>query len=193
MYCFSFADEVAGFFVSNNSSPILRAFLTGKRQTANINMWYTQKVATTRFILPCIENTLVDAREAVVARGLRCLAALAGLGLLPKHALPGQAMPAAPLLQHPGIGIRAGAMELCLRAAAALGPVDAQVFLHPVLRPHLRYFSVLGGMEGVFRSGILGMRSCVQRVCPYPPFYHPNILYRRHSLAVRGLHGITAL
>lgn len=121
----------------------------------------------------------------MVARGLRCLAALAGLGLLPKHGLPGQATPAAPLLQHPGIGIRAGAMELCLRAAAALGPVDAQVFLHPVLRPHLRYFSVLGGMEGVLRLGILGTFGCVLRVCPphpSPPFHHPNLLYRRHSL-----------
>lgn len=96
------------------------------------------QVATTRFILPCIENTLVDAREAVVASGLRCLAALAGLGLLPRHALPGQATPAAPLLQHPGIGVRAGAVELCVRTAEALGPLDAQVFLHPVLRPHLR-------------------------------------------------------
>lgn len=99
---------------------------------------HNDQVATTRFILPCIENTLVDAREAVVASGLRCLAALAGLGLLPRHALPGQATPAAPLLQHPGIGVRAGAVELCVRTAEALGPLDAQVFLHPVLRPHLR-------------------------------------------------------
>lgn len=147
-----------------------------------VNMRQTQKVATTRFILPCIENTLVDAREAVVARGLRCLAALARLGLLPKHALPGQATPAAPLLQHPGIGIRAGATELCLRAAAALGPVDAQVFLHPVLRPHLRYFSVLDSMEGVFRLGILGTCLCTTCVPLSPPLYHPNLLlYRRRN------------
>ncbi|CAN0486053.1 unnamed protein product, partial [Ectocarpus sp. 12 AP-2014] len=102
------------------------------------------EVATTRFILPCIENTLVDAREAVIASGLRCLAALAGLGLLPRHALPSQATPAAPLLQHPGLGVRAGAVELIARVAEALGVLDTQVFLYPVLRPHLRY-SLPGG------------------------------------------------
>lgn len=97
-----------------------------------------KKAATTRFILPCIENTLVDAREAVVARGLRCLASLAGLGLLPRYALPGQVKAAAPLLQHPGLGVRTSAVELCVRAAEALGSLDTQVFLHPVLRPHFR-------------------------------------------------------
>ncbi|CAM9232680.1 unnamed protein product [Pylaiella littoralis] len=102
------------------------------------------EVATARFILPCIENTLVDAREAVIASGLRCLAALAGLGLLPRHALPAQATPAAPLLQHPGLGVRAGAVQLIVRVAEALGPLDAQVFLHPVLRPHLRH-ALAGG------------------------------------------------
>ncbi len=109
-----------------------------KKKKTNKTKNENKQVATSRFILPCIENTLVDAREAVVASGLRCLAALAGLGLLPRHALPAQAKPAAPLLQHPGLGVRAGAVALIVRAAEALGPLDAQVFLHPVLRPHLR-------------------------------------------------------
>lgn len=110
--------------------------LTSSQPTPSLR---TTKVATTRFILPCIENTLVDAREAVIASGLRCLAALAGLGLLPRHALPSQATPAAPLLQHPGLGVRAGAAELIVRVAEALGALDTQVFLYPVLIPHLRW------------------------------------------------------
>lgn len=126
----------------------------------------TQKVATTRFILPCIENTLVDAREAVVARGLRCLASLAGLGLLPRYALPAQAKSAAPLLQHPGIAVRAGAVELCVRAAEALGPLDTQVFLHPVLRPHLRYVRYDGEL---IRSPHLSFLSSVSRYIAASP------------------------
>eukprot|EP00903_Cladosiphon_okamuranus_P008555 g8210.t1 len=111
------------------------------------------EVATARFILPCIENTLVDAREAVVASGLKCLAALAALGLLPRHALPAQAAPAAPLLQHPGLGVRAGAVELIVRVAEALGPLDTQVFLYPVLRPHLRYALAGALIEARRRAG----------------------------------------
>lgn len=122
-------------------------------------------MATARFILPCIENTLVDAREAVVASGLRCLAALAGLGLLPRHSLPAQAAPAAPLLQHPGLGVRAGAVELIVRVAEALGPLDTRVFLHPVLRPHLRSVHERGGgrqeAEEGMRGRLVGSRAVV--------------------------------
>ncbi|CAN0153254.1 unnamed protein product, partial [Ectocarpus sp. 13 AM-2016] len=41
-------------------------------------------------------------------------------------------------------GVRAGAVELIVRVADALGALDTQVFLNPVLRPHLRY-SLPGG------------------------------------------------
>ncbi|CAN0451688.1 unnamed protein product, partial [Discosporangium mesarthrocarpum] len=96
------------------------------------------KVATARFILPCVENALADSEEAVIASGLRCLSSLVKLGLLPRSSLAGQVGAAAPLLHHPGTGVRQGALELCLAVANALGPLDVQVFLCPVLRPHLR-------------------------------------------------------
>ncbi|CAM9859569.1 unnamed protein product, partial [Choristocarpus tenellus] len=119
------------------------------------------QVATARFILPCVENTLADSEEAVVSSGLRCLSSLVRLGLIPRHALHGQARSATPLLHHPGLWVRLGTASLCLAVARALGPLDVHVFLHPILRPHLRYS--LAGSELEEDTLFDALRSPVKR------------------------------
>ncbi|CAM9918451.1 unnamed protein product, partial [Phaeothamnion confervicola] len=100
---------------------------------------FVGKVATARFILPCVENALVDVEETIIAAALHCLAALVSLALIPSHRLLPYLRDASPLLCHPGLAVRSAAVALAAAAAAALPAVDTWVVLLPLLRPYLRY------------------------------------------------------
>jgi hypothetical protein len=65
-----------------------------------------KQVATVKFILPCVENALVDSEEAVISGAVRCLATLTQLHLLTGHTLLEQIAATATLLQHPSLAIR---------------------------------------------------------------------------------------
>jgi hypothetical protein len=66
----------------------------------------SKQVATVKFILPCVENALVDSEESVISGAVRCLATLTQLHLLTGHTLLEQIAATATLLQHPSLGIR---------------------------------------------------------------------------------------
>ncbi len=97
-------------------------------------------IATAEFILPCIENALVDSEEFVTCKAVLCLETLLKLGLLSRHyildLLPGSIVP---LLVHPGMWPREATINLVASVAVFLGPLDASIFLLPILTPYLRY------------------------------------------------------
>ena len=94
---------------------------------------------TSECILPFLENALVDQEERVVAQSARCITTLVQLQLLSRLMTVDAVERAAPLLLHPRPTIRKAALSLVEAAAAALGPIDATVFLLPLLRPALAY------------------------------------------------------
>ncbi len=101
---------------------------------------YVGHIATAEFILPCIENALVDSEEFVTCKAVLCLETLLKLGLLSRHyildLLPG---PILPLLAHPGVWPREATVGLVVSVSAFLGPLDSSIFLLPILTPYLRY------------------------------------------------------
>lgn len=56
---------------------------------------------TTEYILPCIENALVDVEERVVVRAVQCLTTLVQLGLLSSCFVVDTVKNVVPLLLHP--------------------------------------------------------------------------------------------
>ena len=94
---------------------------------------------TSECILPFLENALVDQEERVVAQSARCITTLVQLQLLSRLMTVDAVERAAPLLLHPRPTIRQAALSLVEAAADALGPIDATVFLLPLLRPALAY------------------------------------------------------
>ncbi len=97
-------------------------------------------IATAEFILPCIENALVDSEEFVTCKAVLCLETLLKLGLLSRHyildLLPGSIVP---LLVHSGVWPREATINLVVSVAVFLGPLDASIFLLPILTPYLCY------------------------------------------------------
>ncbi len=97
-------------------------------------------IATAEFILPCVENALVDSEEFVTCKAVLCLETLLKLGLLSRYyvldLLPGSIIP---LLAHPGVWPREATVGLVVSVAAFLGSLDASIFLLPILNPYLRY------------------------------------------------------
>jgi phosphoinositide-3-kinase regulatory subunit 4 len=108
---------------------------------------FVGEVATAEFILPCIENALNDGEEVVVWKALRSLESLVRLRLLSKHSLLELLPSALPILSHPGLWPRESALALVSASIHHLGPLDATVFLLPLLSPYLRYSLDVSGAE----------------------------------------------
>jgi phosphoinositide-3-kinase regulatory subunit 4 len=94
---------------------------------------------STECILPCIENALADVEERVVARAIQCLTTLLQMGLLSKFVIVDIVTFVTPLLLHPLAAIRNAALQFCVAATSSLGQLDSLVFIHPKLKPVLRY------------------------------------------------------
>lgn len=100
------------------------------------------RVSLELYILPCIEQALVDVEELVIARALKCLGTLCELGLFQRHGLIEKAKNTSPLLFHPNESIRQHSIALIAAVSNQLGPVDVHAFLIPILRPYLNYDSI---------------------------------------------------
>ncbi|OQR91864.1 phosphoinositide 3-kinase regulatory subunit [Achlya hypogyna] len=95
-------------------------------------------VSVELYILPCIEQALIDVQELVIARALLCLANVCALGMFQRPALLEKAKLTAPLLLHPGWWVRGAILKLMAAIAKEVDVVDRNVFLLPLLHPYLR-------------------------------------------------------
>ncbi|OQS04052.1 phosphoinositide 3-kinase regulatory subunit [Thraustotheca clavata] len=95
-------------------------------------------VSVELYILPCIEQALIDVQEIVIARALLCLANLCSLDMFQRPALLEKAKLTAPLLLHPGWWVRGAILKLVAAIAKEMDIVDRNVFLLPILHPYLR-------------------------------------------------------
>lgn len=90
------------------------------------------------YVLPLMVQALSDEEEFIVGKALNALTDLSNAGLLGKTRLIETVDSAMPLLYHPNIWIRYGAISLAASAAKSLQPVDVRCFLFPLLKPFVR-------------------------------------------------------
>jgi phosphoinositide-3-kinase, regulatory subunit 4 len=80
---------------------------------------------------------IADPEEFVIEKVLNALASLTELGLFQKSSILDLARTIVKLIVHPNTWVSNGAVAFLSAAAKALGPVDTQVMLYPILRPYL--------------------------------------------------------
>ncbi|RUP49351.1 LOW QUALITY PROTEIN: hypothetical protein BC936DRAFT_142738 [Jimgerdemannia flammicorona] len=90
------------------------------------------------YILPLMRQALTDSEEFVVEKALNSLTSLAELGLFQKMKLWELAGIIAPLLCHPSIWIRYGAVAFVASAGKLLPPTDTWCIIYPLIRPFLK-------------------------------------------------------
>ncbi|RCH97242.1 Serine/threonine-protein kinase, partial [Rhizopus stolonifer] len=90
------------------------------------------------YILPLMIQALTDAEEFVVEKVLNSLTSLADLGLFPKMKLWELVGVIWPLICHPNVWIRYGAIGFISSSAKNLPKTDLWCIIYPMLRPFLR-------------------------------------------------------
>ena len=80
---------------------------------------------------------VIDPEEFVIEKVLNALASLTELGLFQKSSIVDLAKIIVKLIVHPNGWVSNAAVGFLSAAAKALGPVDTQVMLYPILRPYL--------------------------------------------------------
>ncbi|KAF9586481.1 Serine/threonine-protein kinase [Lunasporangiospora selenospora] len=90
------------------------------------------------YILPLMVQALTDSEEFVVEKVLKSLASLCDLGLFQKPAIWDLVSVVAPLLCHPSLWIRYGAIGFIASTAQRLPTADVWCMIYPVIRPFLR-------------------------------------------------------
>lgn len=99
---------------------------------------FVGRKALQMYILPCIEQALVDVEEAVIVCAVKSLGTLCELGLFESETIIENVKKVAPLLFHPSDGIRDSVVEFICKSSQHLGIVDTYVFLRPVLQPYVQ-------------------------------------------------------
>ncbi|KAG0258767.1 Serine/threonine-protein kinase [Actinomortierella ambigua] len=90
------------------------------------------------YILPLTIQALTDSEEFVVEKVLKSLASLCDLGLFQKMAIWDLVSVVAPLLCHPSLWIRYGAIGFISSTARRLPMADIWCMIYPIIRPFLR-------------------------------------------------------
>lgn len=88
------------------------------------------------FLLPCLEQAMMDSETAVVTDAVRCVAAVCDH--LRKRSLLKAASKVAPLLQHSSTAVRSGALAFIAAAAQVLPPADVYTQLRVLLEGLLK-------------------------------------------------------
>jgi hypothetical protein len=89
------------------------------------------------FILPCIQQALLDKEEFVVDQTIAALACLCELGLFKNHTMIDLCEKCLPMLLHPNVWIRYGVIGVVDALATQLGAAQVYCFVLPLLRPFL--------------------------------------------------------
>ncbi|KAJ3330622.1 Serine/threonine-protein kinase [Blyttiomyces sp. JEL0837] len=90
------------------------------------------------YIMPLTLQALTDSEEFVVEKVLVSLTSLAELGLLQKAKLKELVSTVMPLLCHPNVWIRNGAIAFIACTAKAIPLIDVRCVLYPMIRPFLK-------------------------------------------------------
>ncbi|KAG0266360.1 Serine/threonine-protein kinase [Mortierella polycephala] len=90
------------------------------------------------YILPLMIQALTDAEEFVVEKVLKSLASLCDLGLFQKLAIWDLVSVVAPLLCHPNLWIRYGAIGFIASASQRLPVADIWCMIYPIIRPFMK-------------------------------------------------------
>ncbi|KAI9279542.1 hypothetical protein BY458DRAFT_584681 [Sporodiniella umbellata] len=90
------------------------------------------------YILPLMVQALTDSEEFVVEKVLNSLASLADLGLFPKMKLWEIVSIIWPLICHPNVWVRNGAISFVSSAIKHLPEIDVWCIVYPLIRPFLR-------------------------------------------------------
>lgn len=90
------------------------------------------------FILPCIQQALLDREENVIYQTVTALTRLCRLGLFNRRTLIDLAERCAPMLLHPSAWIRYGAIGVMEALSSKLDLADVYCFVLPQLKPFLR-------------------------------------------------------
>ena len=99
---------------------------------------YVGRHSLEAFILPCIQQALLDREENVVYQTVTALTRLCQLGLFHRRTLIDLAERCAPMLLHPSAWIRYGAIGVIDALSSKLDPADVYCFVLPQLKPFLR-------------------------------------------------------
>eukprot|EP00743_Colponemidia_sp_Colp-15_P007673 GILK01008305.1.p1 GENE.GILK01008305.1~~GILK01008305.1.p1 ORF type:complete len:1294 (-),score=251.52 GILK01008305.1:386-4267(-) len=100
---------------------------------------FVSPISLQEFILPCIEQALLDVEDLVIESALLGLASLCRLGLFNKRSGMDIVRRAAPLLLHPNTWIREAATSVISDLTASLHAADVYAFLRPIIRPFLKF------------------------------------------------------
>ncbi|KAF9986941.1 Serine/threonine-protein kinase [Modicella reniformis] len=90
------------------------------------------------YILPLMVQALTDSEEFVVEKVLKSLTSLCDLGLFQKMAIWDLVSVVAPLLCHPNLWIRYGAIGFIASTAQRLPVADVWCMIYPIIRPFMR-------------------------------------------------------
>ncbi|KAF9937293.1 Serine/threonine-protein kinase [Mortierella alpina] len=90
------------------------------------------------YILPLMIQALTDSEEFVVEKVLKSLASLCDLGLFQKLAIWDLVSVVAPLLCHPNLWIRYGAIGFIASTSQRLPVADIWCMIYPIIRPFMR-------------------------------------------------------
>ncbi|KAF9128186.1 Serine/threonine-protein kinase [Mortierella sp. 14UC] len=90
------------------------------------------------YILPLMVQALTDSEEFVVEKVLKSLASLCDLGLFQKMAIWDLVGVVAPLLCHPNLWIRYGAIGFIASTSQRLPVADIWCMIYPIIRPFMR-------------------------------------------------------
>ncbi|KAG0024457.1 Serine/threonine-protein kinase [Entomortierella chlamydospora] len=90
------------------------------------------------YILPLMVQALTDSEEFVVEKVLKSLSSLCDLGLFQKMAIWDLVSVVAPLLCHPNLWIRYGAIGFISSTAQRLPVADVWCMIYPIIRPFMR-------------------------------------------------------
>ncbi|KAG0304462.1 Serine/threonine-protein kinase [Dissophora globulifera] len=90
------------------------------------------------YILPLMVQALTDSEEFVVEKVLKSLSSLCDLGLFQKMAIWDLVGVVAPLLCHPNLWIRYGAIGFIASTTQRLPVADIWCMIYPIIRPFMR-------------------------------------------------------
>ena len=102
---------------------------------------------TEQFLLPCVENLLVDVDGGVVEEALGCMEKFALMELVTGPTLVRLVEKYAALVLHPAAGVRGKAAAFAQRASARLGEERAGEYILPNVERFLKYEPTWGQMQ----------------------------------------------
>jgi len=138
--------------VANARSPALWPLRVALLQSIAAVGAFVGTGAVEQFLLPLVQDLLQDAEDLVVEAALRCVGSMVKLSLLRRQLVLQVCKSVLPVAFHPAQRLRGAVVRVLATCACALGYLDTQVELVPLLASSLEEnspFTILLGRSGV--------------------------------------------